>query len=123
LTGAAPAPGVGRVVDRRLVAAVGQHDAYITKLPAAGTYTIVVHDDSKIHNFALGSPPRASGLHRHLERFDRFRHSSSVVSSPRFRAAATHSMCAWRRFDTSPSGATSACGLVACSMPSQNGHT
>jgi len=48
-----------------LVAKVGLHDAYtivltfpsgrkVKALPA-GTYTIVVHDYSKIHNFALGS--------------------------------------------------------------------
>jgi hypothetical protein len=48
-----------------LVARVGLHDGYtiglafpngrkVRSLPA-GTYTIVVHDYSKIHNFALGS--------------------------------------------------------------------
>lgn len=48
-----------------LVAKVGLHDAYtivltfpngrkVKSIPA-GTYTIVVHDYSKIHNFALGS--------------------------------------------------------------------
>jgi len=56
--GASPATPV-------LVAKVGLHDAYtivltfpngrkVKSIPA-GTYTIVVHDYSKIHNFALGS--------------------------------------------------------------------
>ena len=48
-----------------LVAKVGLHDAYTISLRTpngkvvhsipAGTYSIVVHDYSKIHNFALGS--------------------------------------------------------------------
>jgi hypothetical protein len=48
-----------------LIAAVGLHDAYTITLKSpdgrlvkripAGTYTIVVHDHSRIHNFALGS--------------------------------------------------------------------
>ena len=48
-----------------LVARVGLHDSYVISLktPAgrvvrtipAGTYTIVVHDYSRLHNFALGS--------------------------------------------------------------------
>ena len=48
-----------------LVAKVGLHDAYRISLTfpngrpvrtlRAGTYTIVVHDYSKLHNFALGS--------------------------------------------------------------------
>jgi len=56
----ASAPAAGRT----LVATVGAHDAFtitltqngkrVHSLPA-GTYTIVVHDLSKIHNFALGS--------------------------------------------------------------------
>lgn len=56
----ASAPAAGHT----LVATVGAHDAFtitltqngkrVRKLPA-GTYTIVVHDLSKIHNFALGS--------------------------------------------------------------------
>ncbi len=53
----------------------------------------------------------------------RFLNSSSVGNSPRLRAASTHSMCACRRLDGSPSGAISACSLVACSIPSHNGQT
>ena len=48
-----------------LIAKVGLHDSFTISLRApsgrlvrslpAGTYTIVVHDYSKLHNFALGS--------------------------------------------------------------------
>ena len=59
---AAPAPAAQHPV---LVAKVGLHDSFtislrtpsgklVRSLPA-GTYTIVVHDYSKLHNFALGS--------------------------------------------------------------------
>ena len=51
---------------RVLVARVGLHDAFTISLTfpngrrvrsvKAGRYTIVVHDHSKVHNFALGSP-------------------------------------------------------------------
>ena len=60
------ATGAGAASSRRvLVATVGLHDSYrinltlangrrVRTLPA-GTYTIVVHDHSTLHNFALGS--------------------------------------------------------------------
>ena len=67
-----------------------------------------------------GAPASTASWRAHRVRF---RHSSSSVSSPRLRAASTQSVCAWRRFDRSPSGVTSTCSLVACSMPSQNGQT
>ncbi len=59
------AAGAGNASNRVLVASVGLHNAYTISLrtPAgklvrtlpAGTYSIVVHDYSRIHNFALGS--------------------------------------------------------------------
>jgi hypothetical protein len=66
LAASALASGVGAASSQRvLVAKVGLHDSYrisltlangrrVRTLPA-GTYTIVVHDYSKLHNFALGS--------------------------------------------------------------------
>ena len=59
------AAAAGGAPDKVLVASVGLHDAYkislrtssgqlVRTLPA-GTYSIVVHDYSHIHNFALGS--------------------------------------------------------------------
>src|ERR1700759_104739 len=57
-------PASSTAATRTLVGTVRPHDAYtitltlngkrVTKLPN-GTYKIVVHADSKIHNFALGS--------------------------------------------------------------------
>jgi hypothetical protein len=58
-------PGPAHAQNHVLIAKVGFHDAYtislrtpngklIRSLPA-GTYSIVVHDYSKLHNFALGS--------------------------------------------------------------------
>jgi hypothetical protein len=62
---AAAAGAVVPATSRTLVATVGAHDAYVIKLALpsgkrvtslpAGNYTIVVHDLSKLHNFALGS--------------------------------------------------------------------
>jgi len=59
------APGFARSQNPVLIARVGLHNSYtislrtpdgklVRSLPA-GTYTIVVHDYSKLHNFALGS--------------------------------------------------------------------
>jgi len=59
---ASPAPSAANPT---LIGKVGLHDAYtitltftsgrkVKTLPA-GTYTLIVHDYSKIHNFALGS--------------------------------------------------------------------
>ena len=59
------APGLARAPHPLLIASVGLHDAFtislrtpdgklVRSLPA-GTYSIVVHDHSKLHNFALGS--------------------------------------------------------------------
>ena len=58
-------PAAARPVNRVLIAKAGYHDAYKISLTfvngrkvktiPAGTYTIVVHDYSKVHNFALGS--------------------------------------------------------------------
>jgi plastocyanin len=54
-----------------LVATVGPHDAFTITLTLdgkkvhtlpAGTYTFVVHDDSAIHNFALGSQTQSKRL-------------------------------------------------------------
>jgi hypothetical protein len=60
----APSAGAG-AAPRTLVADDGLHDAYtislkfpngrLVKQIPTGTYTIVVHDHSRIHNFALGS--------------------------------------------------------------------
>ena len=58
-------PAAARAGHPVLIARSGLHDGYtislrtpggklVTRLPA-GTYTIVVHDYSKVHNFALGS--------------------------------------------------------------------
>lgn len=49
----------------KLVGVVGKNDAYkikltfkgrIVKTLKAGTYTVVIHDDSKIHNYELDGP-------------------------------------------------------------------
>jgi len=58
-------PGVARATNPLLIAKVGLHDSFTISLRTpdgklvqsipAGTYTIVVHDYSRIHNFALGS--------------------------------------------------------------------
>jgi hypothetical protein len=60
----APAASAHRHSTTTLVAAVGKNDSFaisltrngkrVTSLPAR-TYTIVVHDYSSLHNFALGS--------------------------------------------------------------------
>jgi hypothetical protein len=58
-------PGLAHGQNRVLIAKVGLHDSFtislrtpngklVRSLPA-GTYSIVVHDYSKLHNFALGS--------------------------------------------------------------------
>jgi hypothetical protein len=58
-------PRLARAQQPVLIAKVGLHDSFtislrtpggklVRSLPA-GTYTIVVHDYSKLHNFALGS--------------------------------------------------------------------
>ena len=58
-------PGLARAQNPVLVAKVGLHNSYTISLRTpdgklvrsipAGTYSIVVHDYSKLHNFALGS--------------------------------------------------------------------
>jgi hypothetical protein len=58
-------PALARAGHPVLVARSGVHDSYtislrtpggkLVKTLRAGTYTIVVHDYSKLHNFALGS--------------------------------------------------------------------
>jgi hypothetical protein len=58
-------PGLARAGPPVLVARAGLHGSYtislrtpggkLVKTLPAGTYTIVVHDYSKLHNFALGS--------------------------------------------------------------------
>jgi hypothetical protein len=58
-------PGLARAGHPALIARSGLHDSYtislrtpggkLVKTVPAGTYTIVVHDYSKLHNFALGS--------------------------------------------------------------------
>src|SRR5690242_2730661 len=58
-------PAAARPANRVLIAKSGYHDAYTISLTfvngrkvksiPAGTYTLIVHDYSKIHNFALGS--------------------------------------------------------------------
>jgi plastocyanin len=61
----APAAAARTGANPTLIGKVGLHDAYritltftngkrVKSIPA-GTYTLVVHDYSKIHNFALGS--------------------------------------------------------------------
>ena len=60
-----PFPSVARSSTPTLIGKVGLHDAFVITLTfpngkrvksiPAGTYTIVVHDYSKLHNFALGS--------------------------------------------------------------------
>jgi plastocyanin len=59
------AAGSGGATSHTLIARVGLHDTYTISLKwpngmpvvtvPAGTYTIVVHDYSRFHNFALGS--------------------------------------------------------------------
>ena len=59
------AANTARASHPELIASVGLHNAYTISLRTpngklvrslrAGTYSIVVHDYSKIHNFALGS--------------------------------------------------------------------
>jgi hypothetical protein len=66
LTAVFAAPSRAASGHRILVARVGQHDAFKITLTfpngrpvrslRPGTYTIVVHDYSTVHNFALGSP-------------------------------------------------------------------
>lgn len=51
---------------QKLIATVGKHDAYkitmadasgkVVKRLKAGTYTVVIHDDSAIHNYELDGP-------------------------------------------------------------------
>ena len=58
-------PGVARSAYPILIGKVGFHNAYVITLTfpnghkvrsiPAGTYTLIVHDYSSIHNFALGS--------------------------------------------------------------------
>ncbi len=58
-------PGVAQAQNPVLIAKVGLHSSYTISLRTpngklvrsipAGTYSIVVHDYSKFHNFALGS--------------------------------------------------------------------
>jgi hypothetical protein len=58
-------PGLAQAQNPVLIAKVGLHNAYTISLRTpdgklvrsipAGTYSIVVHDYSKFHNFALGS--------------------------------------------------------------------
>jgi hypothetical protein len=58
-------PGFAKAQNPVLIARVGLHNAYTISLRTpdgklvrsipAGTYSIVVHDYSKFHNFALGS--------------------------------------------------------------------
>jgi hypothetical protein len=58
-------PGLAQAAKPVLIAKVGLHDAFTISLRTpngklvrsipAGTYRIVVHDYSRIHNFALGS--------------------------------------------------------------------
>ena len=59
---AAPA---GAAKHPTLVGVVGKHDAYTIKLTRngtkvktlkAGTYTVVIHDDSHLHNYELDGP-------------------------------------------------------------------
>jgi plastocyanin len=58
-------PPAGTAVSPVVIGKVGRHNAYVitlkfpdgskvTSIPA-GTYTFVIHDYSRIHNFALGS--------------------------------------------------------------------
>jgi hypothetical protein len=57
--------GIARAQNPTLIGTVGRHNAYTIALRSpsgklvhsipAGTYSIVVHDYSKLHNFALGS--------------------------------------------------------------------
>lgn len=65
VAGALALPSGARSSAPTLIGKVGLHDGYtisltlpsgkkVTSIPA-GTYTLVVHDYSKIHNFALGS--------------------------------------------------------------------
>ncbi len=65
LAAAAPATSVAGAAHPILIAKVGLHDSFTISLDTAsgrpvrsipaGTYSIVVHDYSKIHDFALGS--------------------------------------------------------------------
>jgi hypothetical protein len=68
----APAAAARPSVTPTLIGKVGFHDAYritltftngkpVKSIPA-GTYTLVVHDYSKIHNFALGSQTQSKRL-------------------------------------------------------------
>src|ERR671933_263607 len=62
----APAGGATRAANPTLIATVGQNDSFSISLTDAagtkvthldpGTYTIVVHDLSEIHNFRLFGP-------------------------------------------------------------------
>ena len=58
-------PSAGAASHAQLVGVVGQNDAYKITLTSgskavktlkAGTYTIVIHDDSSIHNYELDGP-------------------------------------------------------------------
>jgi hypothetical protein len=65
LVTALPVAAAAGTTHPRLIGRVGLHDSYTISLRTpsgrlvrslrAGTYTIVVHDYSKLHNFALGS--------------------------------------------------------------------
>ena len=57
----------GRRLHPQLVGVVGQNDAFkitlssggkVAKTLKAGTYTLVIHDDSAIHNYELDGPAR-----------------------------------------------------------------
>ena len=59
------AGAAGAASHPQLVGVVGQNDAFkislsqggkVVKTLAAGTYTIVIHDDSSIHNYELDGP-------------------------------------------------------------------
>ncbi len=63
---AAAAAARGNVTHPKLVGVVGKNDAYVITLKTsagklvktlkADTYTVVIHDDSGIHNFELDGP-------------------------------------------------------------------
>ena len=59
------ATAAGAATHPRLIGVVGKDDAYrisltsggaLVKSLAAGTYTLVIHDDSAIHNYVLAGP-------------------------------------------------------------------
>jgi hypothetical protein len=81
--GAAPPVLVAKTGFRNLfgISLTFPNDGKVTTLPA-GTHTLVVHDYSRIHNFALGSRPIAlADDERHLRR-----HGAAHAAETRFPA-------------------------------------